>query len=122
MTKPRPASLDALPLYPAESDLARVVVGAERAGQWDAIAQMLEREGLPVIDTLMGGRFLPAVEAFFRVRHGLDRAASPESTLPAKGRVKVVPFRPDGDEHPNAQTQKAFHRRGSALPARRARP
>lgn len=33
---------------------------------------MLERAGLPPIDPVMGGRFWPAVEAFWRKRYGLS--------------------------------------------------
>jgi hypothetical protein len=37
------------------------------------MAPQLERQGLPKIDPLMKGRFWPAVEAFFRNRHGLGK-------------------------------------------------
>jgi len=39
---------------------------------WRAIATVLEREGLPRIDAVMGGRFWPAVIAFWNRRYGLS--------------------------------------------------
>ena len=37
------------------------------------MAQMLEERGLPKVDHLMGGRYVPAVRAFFDRLYGLDR-------------------------------------------------
>jgi hypothetical protein len=65
-------------LYPCEAEIARRLSQSEK--HWRRIAPRLEREGLPKIDPLMGGRFWPAVEAFFRNRHGLGNmlAAQPD--------------------------------------------
>jgi hypothetical protein len=38
-----------LPLYPNESELARLVLGT-RANEWRSKAAVLERQGLPKID------------------------------------------------------------------------
>jgi hypothetical protein len=57
-------------LYPCEAEVARRLSQSDK--HWRQIAPRLEREGLPRIDPLMGGRFWPAVEAFFRNRHGLS--------------------------------------------------
>ena len=69
-------------LYPCEAEIARRLSQSEK--HWRQIVPQLEREGLPKIDRLMGGRFWPAVEAFFRNRHGLGNMA---------------PSQPDGEEH-----------------------
>jgi hypothetical protein len=62
--KPRKA-VSEMPLYPTEAQIARAVLG-ERAKEWRHIAKVLEdKEGLPRINELMGGRFWPAVIAFF---------------------------------------------------------
>ncbi|OSJ33735.1 hypothetical protein BSZ19_14955 [Bradyrhizobium japonicum] len=54
-----------MPLYPSEAQIARAVLG-DRAKDWKRIAKVLEdKEGLPKINLLMGGRFWPAVVAFF---------------------------------------------------------
>jgi hypothetical protein len=85
-----------LPLYPDETELARLVLGT-RAREWPSKAILLERQGLPKIDPLMGGRFWPAVRQFFLDRHGLGAQAADGPLLPAKNRVRVVPFAPDGE-------------------------
>src|SRR5260370_33572649 len=57
-------------LYPSEAMLARRGLG-DRARDWPAKAVLLEREGMPKIAPLMGGRFWPAATRWFLVRHGL---------------------------------------------------
>jgi hypothetical protein len=89
------------PLYPSESELAILVLGAKRAKEWPRIALHLERKaGLPAVDAEMGGRFWPAVQAYFHQRHGmgLDGAVPVAVT---SSRVRVVPFARDG-----AQTRR----------------
>jgi hypothetical protein len=101
-------------LYPSESEIALLVLGSKRAKEWPRIAQHLEnKHGLPAIDPEMGGRFWPAVHAYFHTRHGmgLDGAAP---TAPQSNRVRVVPFKPDGQERSHGQeTPTAFDRRHS---------
>ena len=58
-------------LYPSEAIVARLVLG-DRAKEWPAKAVLLERDGLPRIDPLMGGRYWPAVVAFFHRRYGIS--------------------------------------------------
>jgi hypothetical protein len=65
-------------LYPDEKEIARCVLG-NRARQWSSIAPTLEREGMPRIDPLTGGRFWPGVIAFFNRRHGLWKDRVPAS-------------------------------------------
>jgi hypothetical protein len=54
-------------------------------GPWRQMAPLLEQKGLPKIDQLMGGRYMPAVHAFFDRQYGLDRGAN-------------APLAPDGVE------------------------
>ena len=68
-------------LYPCEAEIARRLSQSEK--HWRRIAPHLERQGLPKIDPVMKGRFWPAVEAFFRNRHGLGG---------------IVVAQPDGEE------------------------
>lgn len=68
-------------LYPCEAEIARRLSQSEK--HWRDIAPALERKGLPRIDPLMRGRFWPAVEAFFRQRHGMS---------------DMMPAAPDGEE------------------------
>jgi hypothetical protein len=46
-----------LSLYPDEAEVARRVLGA-RSREWAGKAAVLEREGMPKIDPLMGGAIL----------------------------------------------------------------
>jgi hypothetical protein len=84
------------PLYPDEAEIARPVLG-EGAQEWPGKATVLERDGLPKIDPLMGGRFWPALRQWFLDRHGLAAQLLGGETLPAKSRVRVAPFAPDGE-------------------------
>jgi hypothetical protein len=65
-------------LYPDEGELAQCILG-KKAKQWSSIVPILEREGLPQIDPLTGGRFWPAVRAFLDRRHGLRKDQVPAS-------------------------------------------
>jgi hypothetical protein len=60
-----------LPLFADDTTIARVILGPDRAVEWSQIASLLEARGLPKIDPLMGGRYLPAVCAFFDEMYGL---------------------------------------------------
>jgi hypothetical protein len=56
-------------LFLSEAEIARRL--GQTPTQWAAQAIVLEREGLPRIDPLMGGGYLRAVLAFFDRRSGL---------------------------------------------------
>lgn len=75
--------LDNLPIFAAESELGLALLGVRRAEQWTAIVPILERRGFPKIDREMGGRYVPAVKAFFDREYGL---------------ATLVPKTPDGPE------------------------
>lgn len=80
-----PLLLDCLPLFADNSSIGAALFGPERAREWPPIASLLEGRGLPKIDQLMGGRYVPAVRAFFDHQYGLDRGGTP-------------PLAPDGAE------------------------
>lgn len=64
--------------------------------RWRGIARQLEREGLPRVDSLFGGRYWPAVVAFFDARYGV-------SAVGTIGSVVAHPGPPDGEEHWDAR-------------------
>lgn len=66
-------------LYPDEAELGRVLLG-KRASQWPTIAKIEERAGLPRVSLQYGGRYWPAVKAFYDRRHQLleQQSAPPE--------------------------------------------
>jgi hypothetical protein len=96
-------------LYPSEATLARRVLG-DRAGDWPAKAVLLEREGLPKIDPLMGGRFWPAMKRWFLGRHGLAPNPDAAATIPAHRRIRLVPFAPDGEADFDGEKAQAARR------------
>jgi hypothetical protein len=80
-----------LPLYPQEDEVAKAVLGrAAKVSQWRALAAVLERHGFPQIDPLMGGRYWPAVVAYFNRRHGLADTVP----LPAADGIENWPCKP----------------------------
>ncbi|MCS0494352.1 hypothetical protein NVS89_04525 [Ancylobacter sp. MQZ15Z-1] len=64
--------------FPCEAEIARRL--SQDPKDWAAKAALLEREGLPRIDPIMGGRYWPAVAAFWHHRYGLStvRASQPD--------------------------------------------
>lgn len=66
-----PEKLSDLPLFCDDARLGTAVLGTGRACEWENLARLLEAEGLPKIDPLMGGRYVPAVKAFFDNQNGL---------------------------------------------------
>lgn len=57
-------------LFPCEAEIARRL--SQTAGEWKAKAAVLERDGLPRIDPVMGGRYWPAVQAYWNRRYGIS--------------------------------------------------
>jgi hypothetical protein len=83
MTRTRPTALDALPLFVTEEQLAAAVMGPGKTREWRQVAPLLEVRGLPEIDGLMGGRYLPAVKAFFDREwnvHGTHQVKAPHKS------------------------------------------
>lgn len=62
-------------LFPSEAEIARRLSQEPRA--WRAKAAVLERDGMPKIDPIMGGRYWPAVAAYFNRRYGIATSAPP---------------------------------------------
>ena len=73
---PQASTLKRQGLYPCEAEIARRLSQSEK--HWRHIAPQLERQGLPKIDSMMKGRFWPAVEAFFLNRHALGNMVVPQ--------------------------------------------
>jgi hypothetical protein len=81
----RRARVRAQGLFPSECEIARRL--SQTSAEWAAKAVILERDGLPRVDPLMGGRYWPAVEAYWRRRYGLN---------------SIDPSQPDGRENLDA--------------------
>lgn len=72
-------------LFPCEAEIARRL--SQVPSEWRDKATVLERDGLPRIDPIMGGRYWPAVLAWWNRRYGI-------STIEVS--------QPDGEENLNA--------------------
>jgi hypothetical protein len=88
-------ALDELPLFADDMAIGAALLGAARAGEWKAIAPLLEQKGLPKIDQLHGGRYVPAVKSFYD-RDNLIAVLAPAS--------------PDGVEHPESWSRERRRR------------
>ncbi len=52
-------------MFAPDDAIADVFMGRGKTAEWRQIAALLEPRGLPKIDQMMGGRYVPAVKAFF---------------------------------------------------------
>lgn len=77
--------LEPLPLFATDDVIGAMLLGAGRVREFRQIVSLLETRGFPKIDQLMGGRYVPALRAFFDQQYGLDRSGAP-------------PLAPDGVE------------------------
>ncbi len=71
----RAPTLDSLPLFATDTELGRAVMGDRHSG-WPVIAALLETKGLPKVNSLMGGRYVPGIKRFFEVDNGLAEMLS----------------------------------------------
>ena len=67
----RPRTIDNLPLFAADEDISVALMGPGKASEWRQRAALLEPRGLPKVDAMMGGRYMPAVKRFFDNEYGL---------------------------------------------------
>jgi hypothetical protein len=65
MTARARPSINGLPWFADDAAIGQALLGPVRAAEWKQIATLLEGRGLPKIDPLMGGRYVPAVKAYF---------------------------------------------------------
>src|SRR4029077_6423479 len=91
------------PLYCSEDEIAEFVLGPGRLRDGRDRVKVLERQGLPQFDPLMGGRYRPAVRAFFDRLNGITNEVLPskadqpekwnscEPTLPASTQRTTLP-------------------------------
>jgi hypothetical protein len=75
-------TLDQLPAFASEDELATALMGTGKTTAFRQIVPLLERRGFPTIDGLMGGRYVPAVKAFFDREYrvsGAEQVRAPHS-------------------------------------------
>jgi hypothetical protein len=81
---------DELPLFASDHELGRALLG-DRANEFAGLAVVLERDGFPTVDDRMGGRYVPAVKAYFDRDYGL---------------ATLAPRHPGGTERPDLWNTK----------------
>lgn len=77
--------LDDLPMFAGDDDLATALLGTGKITVFRSVVPLLEARGFPKVDGLMGGRYVPAVRAFFNREYrvnGEEQISKPHS--PAK--------------------------------------
>jgi hypothetical protein len=60
-----------LPLFASDDELGVALLGRARSALWHSLVTFFEQQGLPKNDPHMGGRYVPAVKAFFDRQYGL---------------------------------------------------
>ncbi len=88
-------TLDQLPLFASDDEIGAAILGPKRSCEWKSMAPLLEQRGLPKIDRLHGGRYVPAVRSFY----DRDNMIAP-----------LVPASPDGVEHPESWSRERRRR------------
>ena len=78
-------TLEHLPLFASDAEVGAALLGTKRASEWRALVALYERQGFPKIDPVMGGRYVPAIKAFFDKQYGI---------------ATLVPAAPDGIDRP----------------------
>jgi hypothetical protein len=90
-------TLDKLPLFAREEQISAAILGPGKYVEWQQIVPLLERRGFPIVDGLHGGRYTPAVKAFYDQQYLSDDGRTPSAPhQPAKigsysGRQKARP-------------------------------
>jgi hypothetical protein len=72
MTRALPLTIADLHLFDTDERIGEAVLGPERKSEFSRLAALLERDGMPKINPLWGGRYVPAVKAFLDADNGLS--------------------------------------------------
>jgi len=95
----RARSLNTLPWFADDDAIGLALLGPGRIAEWKALAELLERKGLPKADPYVGGRYVPAVKAFFDRQYGIGSAD---------------PLQPDGTEDQSVWSRPPKNRKHRA--------
>lgn len=96
MTRRAHLTIEDLPLFAPDDAIAAVFMGPGKTAEWRQIAALLEGRGLPKIDQMMGGRYVPAVKQFFDAEYRLIPASplsapdGPEELGSCKPRRRIL--------------------------------
>jgi hypothetical protein len=88
MSKAKNLTINDLPLFATDEQIGEAVLGWDRRKEFSGRAQLHERDGMPKVSPVWGGRYVPAVKYYFDRDYGLV-AGSP---------LRQASFVPDGNE------------------------
>ena len=74
MSRKTPLTLADLPLFASDEDIGEAVLGYARRTDFKGLATLHERQGMPKLDPVWGGRYVPAVKAYLDSDYGLSAA------------------------------------------------
>jgi hypothetical protein len=75
MSKAQQLTWDRLPLFANDDEIGEAMLGWDRRREFHGLATLHERNGMPKISAVWGGRYVPAVKAFLDSQYGLSAAA-----------------------------------------------
>lgn len=61
-----------LPLFATDEEIGEAVLGYDRRREFSGLASLQERYGMPKLDPVWGGRYVPAVKAYLDSDYGLS--------------------------------------------------
>ncbi len=73
-TRRPPLAWHQLPLFATDEEIGEALLGWARRCEFAPLAQLHERDGMPKISPVWGGRYVPAVKAFLDAQYGLSAA------------------------------------------------
>lgn len=99
--RPLPLLVDALPLYATDAELMGAVFGARAGSKLSIWLAHAKRPDFPPLHPAMGGRFVPAVTAFFETYEvdydaSARRLATEEASWHKPTRKRRVAAKDDG--------------------------
>ena len=88
-------TLDDLPMFATDREIAEAIVGAERAARWmeDRLPTLATKPGFPAIDTFHGGRPVKLVARFYDAYLGIKSDPSVPVTRGQENRAAWKPSR-----------------------------
>ena len=93
-----PLTWDRLPLFATDEEIGEAVLGRDRRREFADMAQLHERNGMPRMCPVWGGRYVPAVKAYFDAQYGLSAA------------VPLAPNGVEGNFHGHSRRTPERHR------------
>jgi len=96
---------DHLPLFASDDAIGEAVLGHDRRLEFHGSATLHERDGMPKISPVWGGRYVPAVKAFLDSLYGLSTAV-PLAANGVEGSFHERPKRPGEKPRPEVAKPK----------------